>query len=263
MQERRRQHSVGPKGTRLDANPGAADGGGAGVSAPDRAERDRVGASDDAALARRCLAGEVAAWEAFYHQCHPPLLASIRALLGSGRVDPNLVDEIAARVWYAVVADDGALLERFDPGRGARLITFLRSIARDECGRYQRSEHRRRRRELAACLHRPASLVAGQPAGEADLADFFGTLTPAEQSFAAEHLLPNGCHSAAEATSGAGSGPANDGGRRPPTTSEKTLPADSAENGLAPAGISQSNAWQLTRRIQQKLRLFFGPLKEG
>ena len=52
-------------------------------------------------LVDRCLLGEVAAWEEIYRQCHDPLCAAIKSLLGPGFHDPNLVDDIAARVWYA------------------------------------------------------------------------------------------------------------------------------------------------------------------
>ena len=58
-----------------------------------------------------------AAWPArwphgrrLYAQCHEPLLLSIRIMLGPRNTDANLVDEIAARVWYALVANDGELL---------------------------------------------------------------------------------------------------------------------------------------------------------
>ena len=71
----------------------------------------------DGLLAKRCLAGEVAAWEQLYAQCHEPLLVSIRIMLGSQSADANLVDEIAARVWYALVANDGELLSRYKPSR--------------------------------------------------------------------------------------------------------------------------------------------------
>ena len=68
-------------------------------------------------LAKRCLSGEVAAWEELYAQCHEPLLVSIRIMLGPQSADATLVDEIAARVWYALVANDGELLSRYKPSR--------------------------------------------------------------------------------------------------------------------------------------------------
>ena len=69
----------------------------------------------DRKLVDRCLAGEVAAWEEFYAQCHDPLCTAIRIILGRSHGDANLVDEIAARVWYALVADDGALWSGIRP----------------------------------------------------------------------------------------------------------------------------------------------------
>lgn len=69
----------------------------------------------DRQLVDRCLAGEVAAWEEFYAQCHDPLCTAIRIMLGRPHGDPNLVDEIASRVWYALVANDGKLLGRYSP----------------------------------------------------------------------------------------------------------------------------------------------------
>ena len=70
----------------------------------------------DQALIDRCLEGEVAAWEQLYHVHHGPLCTSIKAILGGPQSDPELVDEIAAMVWYALVAKDGALLGRFELG---------------------------------------------------------------------------------------------------------------------------------------------------
>lgn len=90
---------------------------------------DHDGAIADLHLVDRCLNGEVAAWEELYAQCHEPLCTAIRSKLRQGITDPNLVDEMAARVWYAVVKNDGELLSRYDPERGGRVITFLRAIA--------------------------------------------------------------------------------------------------------------------------------------
>ena len=152
-------------------------------------EADAAGIRADASLAQRCLAGEVAAWEQLYGQCHEPLLVSIRVMLGRQSSDASLVDEIAARVWYALVANDGELLLQYDPARGARLVTFLRALAKDELARYFREEVRRRQRELSALRERPQHLGKnlGQPANT--LAEFLGTLTPHERGFCNDYLL--------------------------------------------------------------------------
>jgi hypothetical protein len=176
----------------------------------------------DALLVERCLAGEVAGWEEFYSQCHDALMVSIRLMLGRVGDDANLVEEIAARVWYALVANDGALLMRYDPGRGARLITFMRALAKDEINRHFRAEIRRRERELVAGRARPQNQApeAGESSGS--LAEFLGTLTPHEQVFCRDYLLAE--------------------------PSGTTQPAH-----------SRANIWQLSRRVYQKLLRFLEP----
>ena len=72
----------------------------------------------------RCIAGEVAAWEEIYAQCHTPLQTFVRRRLGPTRHDPELVDELTARVWYALVADDGKLSKRYDPQRKRGWLRF-------------------------------------------------------------------------------------------------------------------------------------------
>jgi hypothetical protein len=178
--------------------------------------KDKVRA--DADLARRCLAGEVAAWEAFYAQCHDPLMVSIRIMLGRQASDASLVEEIAARVWYAMVANDGELLARYDPGRGARLITFMRTLAKDEISRHLRAEFRRRERLLVALRERPQQR-AELAHTASSLAEFLGTLTPNERSFCSDYLLAR------------------------------------APEGVA-AKHSMANVWQLSRRVYQKLLRF-------
>ena len=117
---------------------------------------DLSGVEEDRELIGRCLAGEVKAWEELYCRSHPALLSSVKVLLGGGGCDLNLVDEITAGVWYALIENDGRLLARYDPRRGARLITFLRTVAKTEVCRHFRREGRRQRREQIALRARPA-----------------------------------------------------------------------------------------------------------
>jgi hypothetical protein len=170
-------------------------------------------------LVERCLAGEVAAWEQLYQECHEPLLASIRVLLGRPNHDVNLVEEIAARVWYALVDNDGELLSRFDPKRGARLRTYFRVLAKEEIAKHFRSEFRRRKREASAPSESQRSPTSAPGLPVASLADFLGTLTPQERGFCSEYLL-----------------------------------ADSS--GATNRTYSTSNIWQLTHRVYCKLRRF-------
>jgi hypothetical protein len=191
------------------------------AEACEKGDASSAGMRADGLLAKRCLAGEVAAWEELYTQCHEPLLVSIRIMLGSLSADANLVDEIAARVWYAFVANDGKLLSRYKPSRGARLITFMRARADSEIMRYIRSEVRHRKRELTALRERPH--YQGQDGAQLVnvLAEFFATLTPHEQVFCSEHLLGE------------------------------------SSDVLGPA-YSTPNIWQLSHRIRRKLLRFLG-----
>ena len=187
------------------------------LSVPD--ETNQAGTHADGLLARRCLAGEVAAWEQLYAQCHEPLLMSIRVMLGRQSSDASLVDEIAARVWYAVVANDGEMLLRYDPNRGARLATFLRGLAKHELARHFRQETRRRRRELSALRERPQYGDNNSSPPASALADFLNTLTPGERGFCNDYLLAE--------------------------------PAAAAE-----AAHSTATVWQLSHRVYRKLLHF-------
>lgn len=180
---------------------------------------DTVGLHADAMLVERCVAGEVAAWEALYGQCHEPLLTSVRIMLGRQSNDANLVDEIAARVWYALVAKDGELLARYDSKRGARLVTFLRALAKDEISRHFRAEVRRRKRELEV-LREKGQHPGVAPSHPVDsLAEFLCTLTAHERAFCSDYLLAQ------------------------PTGAPEKL-------------HSEANVWQLTHRIYLKLMRF-------
>ena len=176
----------------------------------------------DQHLVSRCLQGEVAAWEQLYDQCHGPLMRSIGIMLGGNTHDSHLVEEIAARVWYKLVANDGEVLSRYDPQRGARLITFMRALAKDETSRYFRSERRRRERELATFRDRPQHYQPEFGHGATSLDEFLATLTPLERGYCAARLLSS------------------------PPESDEDLPRTP----------SQTNGWQLTHRIHRKLLEF-------
>ena len=194
--------------------------------APDWSEcepDDAEAASDpqaDQRLAKRCVNGEVLAWEELYGRFHDPLCTAIRGMLGSGGADLSRIDEIAARVWYALVRDDGELLNRFDPARHTRLTGFLRGLARIEVMRYFRAEYRRRTQEAACpCPDRSGTAVSDWQV-TAMIDDFATTLTAGEQEFLEEHLL----------------GQPEEGDGK----------------------VSQATVWQRCHRIREKLKAFFG-----
>jgi hypothetical protein len=172
-------------------------------------------------LAKRCAAGEVAAWEELYAKCHDPLLRSIKIMLGRQCGDATLVDEIAARVWYGLVADDGALLAKYNPKRGAKLITFMRVLARDAISRHFREEIRRRQREAQALRERPQHDGSSLDQSLASLKEFMATLSAHEHYFCREYLF------------------ASPGQEQPPGQS-----------------LPRTTIWQLSRRIYLKLVKF-------
>jgi DNA-directed RNA polymerase specialized sigma24 family protein len=179
----------------------------------------------DARLVERCIAGEVSAWEEIYRQCHNPLCTAIRIQLGRAGADSHLVDEMAARVWYALVDQDGKQLTKYDSRRGS-ILTFIRLIARKEVSHYFRAEQRRLKKELAGFAERNRRDSAEQ--GESltsMMAEFLTSLTPRERDFCYEYLQIS----------------AND------QRETREIP------------YSTANIWQLTRRIYKKFLNFFGP----
>jgi len=147
-------------------------------------------AQDDRRLVDRCLLGEEKAWEQLYHRCHPGLIKAVRYLLGTTEIrDPNLVEEIAARVWYLLLRDDARLLARFDPQRDCRLQAFIVGFARNEILQYVRSERRRRSHEATG----GRILLAGQRTSQLPVStlldEFTATLNQREQEFLEQYLL--------------------------------------------------------------------------
>jgi DNA-directed RNA polymerase specialized sigma24 family protein len=194
--------------------------------------------SSDRKLIDQALGGVAGAWDVLYHRCHQPLLTAIRAIVGPRSADPNLVDELAARVWYAVVRDQGRLLDRFDPRRECTLTTYLALIAKDEASRFFRSEKRRRKREtaVATCDNKSASKstsVAGSTT--ITIHEFVATLTPAEKTFYDEITARNS-HAANGVNGSNGAEKANGAGHT--------------------NGRSQANEWQLNHRVRRKLERF-------
>jgi hypothetical protein len=176
------------------------------VSGDERGDSDRDGSLSepvtdiqaDRLLVERCLAGEVAAWDALYGQYRALLCAWIRWLLGSRPCDPNVVDEIAARVWYSLIENDGRLLGRFDPRRHVRLCSYFRGLARIHTLLYFRDEHRRHARENQFGRERQRSIAVSELSDDVLLSDFADTLTVDQRGFLEEYLVSSG-HEGADA----------------------------------------------------------------
>ena len=158
-----------------------------------RTVKSREASQSDRALIERCLSGEPTAWTTLYEQCHAPLVQSVRALLGRNAVHHDVVDEIAARVWFAVIDRDGQLLNRFDGQRGCRLSTFLAGLAKNEISRHYRTERRRNARETEVCRSRSKVLADSHLDSRLGLtvavSSFLATLTSSERSYCQDFLL--------------------------------------------------------------------------
>lgn len=176
-------------------------------------------------LIDRCAEGAAQAWSELYLRFHSRLLKTIEMTITPARNDLELVEEIAARVWYALVRDECRLLKAFDPERGASFATYLSIVAKSTAFQYFRAERRRRRREFIVSK----SIDIGEsdePMQLLDFADvFLESLSPQERRFYHEHLM-------ARADGQAG--------------------APSDKNGT----ISEPNAWQLRHRVLNKLRTY-------
>jgi len=139
----------------------------------------------DRDLVDECLTGAPGAWSRMYARFQGTLLASIRAFLGRAAQDFHLIDEISARVWYALVRNDFELLAKFDAARNCRFSTFLSVLAKTETRLLLRSERRRKLRELVASrpeIESPEDSVLTD-------GEFVATLSPAERMFFNDVLL--------------------------------------------------------------------------
>lgn len=140
---------------------------------------------EDNKLVHRCLTGDTSAWSQMYARFQGSLLASIRAFLGKAGQDFHLIDEISARVWYALVRNDFELMAKFDAARNCRFSTFLSVLAKTETRLLLRSERRRKLRELVASkpeVETPEDNVLSDE-------EFLATLSPAERAFFFDVLL--------------------------------------------------------------------------
>jgi len=146
----------------------------------------------------------------------------VKTMLGDQASHVHLVDEITARVWYALVREDARLLSRCEAQEQFQLDTFLMGLARIEILRHRRDQRRRQRHEVAGGRKamRQRQLSDGELCRMID--DFVTTLTPQEQQFVDEVLLAP---------------PVEDGNR----------------NAL---GLRKSAVWQRRRRIRRKLEAF-------
>ncbi len=171
---------------------------------------------------RSCADGDQQAWERLYLECHPRLCQAIQYMLWRLGQQDQLTEEIAARVWFALVRDSGRLLGRFDAERDCRFGVFLVGLARNEILRYVRSERRRLRRERIGGRMRIVSDSDSKAEMEQLMREFASTLSDRERDFLQRFLLGD-----------------DRAGRAP----------DAPE-------MSDANVWQRRHRLRRKLKSF-------
>lgn len=135
-------------------------------------------------LIAQCLQGEDTAWETLFHLYHPRLVNIIKALIrNEGGMEQ--AEEIAARVWGSLCAEEYVRLRRYNPGSG-RLLGYLASMARRQMGRMRRTEMSRHSRECIVARKEGAWEEIG--CGVA-IQEFLATLTCREREFCLSELL--------------------------------------------------------------------------
>lgn len=166
----------------------------------------------------KCLTGDGAAWQEFYSRYRKSLLDSIHKQLGVKASNTDLVEEIAARVWYSLVCRDYRRLRAYEKGR-AGFKTYLASLARQQVRLYYREKQRQRRREvpLADSDNGCGGCADWPPAATQE--EFIATLSRREKQYFEQHLLGN----AVETES---------------------------------ASLSVANRWKLRQRVFDKLKAF-------
>jgi DNA-directed RNA polymerase specialized sigma24 family protein len=192
-----------------------------GSRATDPPAEDTAGCGDntEAALLARCLAGEAAAWKNFYDTHTPHFCRLVRYFLAKNQRNAETVDEIVARVWYALVCDDSRLLRRCLHCQSTCPRCFLAGVVRTEVRRYVRSEMDRARHgeRFAQCCRGCAASPPSNLEVAALLNEFATTLNAKELDFLESYLL-----------------------------------SQPSANG----GLSDANVWQRRRRLRVKLKRF-------
>lgn len=140
-----------------------------------------MGPLEPSTIVNRCLSGDPRAWEELYAACHPNLMRLISSLVVPRHRNVELVDEIAARVWYELVRDNAKRLRQYDAAKGTP-SEFVAGVAKNLFRVYLRSERRRRWRETVAARNRRPTIDCA-PAAGAMMREFVPLLSSAERSF--------------------------------------------------------------------------------
>lgn len=203
----------------------------------------------DGRLVQRCLAGEAEAWDLLFRQAHPILLESARYLLGPNRRDDDLVEEIASRVWYALLRDNHRVLARYDAAEN-HLGAYLFGVAKREIQQFWRAQRRRLTHESQGGQRNSSCDHAAELEASALLQEFLAQLNAGEQEFLAGFLLPARTPPAEPLPPS----PSGNGRHNGNATAQHLATG----NGLASEDgkLSKSGVRQRSRRLRLKLEAF-------
>lgn len=191
---------------------GQCDESGSGVACTE--PTDRV-LHEDEILVIRCLRNEGQAWTTLFEMCHSRIVARLCSLFGRSPTALEKANDVAAQVWLSVLAYEGRLLRRFDARAGARLTTYLNSIAVKIGLSHLRESRRRLRRESEYAAEFVKRIEVPQTS-LIEIEEFVGQLSPREATFYREHLL-------------------------------------AADESFSTLTVSEQNSWQLRHRVRKKL----------
>ncbi len=145
----------------------------------------------ESSLVARCLLADQSAWYELYDVYSPKLCRVVGLALGPKGNDPDIVEEIVARVWSALVGDGARLLGAYAPDRSVPLDRYLAGIARCYVRRHVRAETQRRRHDRQCAVRMRVQLRPAVPGLDWGvlLNDFGATLNPSELDFLESYLL--------------------------------------------------------------------------
>lgn len=98
-------------------------------------------------LVEAALSGDRRAVGRLVQRLMPIVRAMTRRVLqrGGRRIGPHDGDDLVQEVWMSLLRDDGRMLRRYDPSRGASFESYVALIARTEAGKVLRAERAQKR----------------------------------------------------------------------------------------------------------------------